>query len=84
MEMGYSSSPHWALEVFWSGQSQRGVSNCSPDKGSLTVEGEHREESFHIRFGLGPMDLIILAPRLAPGSSKSHPCSLSRIGVGKT
>lgn len=53
-------------------------------KGSLTVEGEHGKEVFHIRFGPGPMDLIILAPRLAPGSSKSHPCSLSRVGVGKT
>lgn len=53
-------------------------------KGSLTVEGEHGEEGFHIRFGSGPMDIIILAPRLAPGSSKSHPCSLSHVGVGKT
>lgn len=53
-------------------------------KGSLTVEGEHGEEGFHIRFGPGPVDLIILAPRLAPGSSKSRPCSLSRVGVGKT
>lgn len=53
-------------------------------KGSLTGEGERGEEGFHIRFGSRPMNLIILAPRLAPGSSKSCPCSLSRVDVGKT
>lgn len=48
------------------------------------VEGEHGEKGFHVRFGPQPMDLIIVARRLACGSSKSRPCSLSRIGVGKT
>lgn len=53
-------------------------------QGLLTLKGEHGEKGFHIRFGPEPKDLIILAPRLAPGSSKSHPCSLSLTDVGKT
>lgn len=48
------------------------------------VEGEHGEKGFDVRFGPQPMDLIIVAPGLVCGSSKSCPCSLSRVGVGKT
>lgn len=52
-------------------------------KGSLTVEGEHGEEGFHIRFGPGPVDLIILAPRLAPGSSNPALVHSATLVLGK-
>lgn len=52
-------------------------------KGSLTVEGEHGEEVFHIRFGPGPMDLIILAPRLAPSSSNPSLVHSATLVLGK-